>query len=499
MQNKRMSSFNPMRPKEMKQIDIQAISIISSCGCNLQCSYCVIAQSAKVSPYAHELQKNTIQALQDGTFLENVVNSLLALNQSPAKIRMLSLWGQEPTLTLHYLTEHWEDWYRAFPNLEKIYFSTNGMAFGERIFDFAKKIDQTATKQIELQVEVSYDGDFGTNNVRNANGDQIHNNVWNLVKQLNNYHFIKAHMMMCFHGVMSQALIDTLTDGEIIQDYFNKAFHWVEDIRESCTNKDVRIEPSVGFICESPIDASTEMGIDLAAFYKKLIKINPKYVDNFLGNMEAYSLLSAYQRTFRGIKNNPHATFTDLISDVLTDDQAFYDFLSFFSHSSFCGTFYGELKIMYDGTIIGCQNSMYEQWVDAIPPEESIKNGAKRTLATKRPYFVNPQTDDVNEIIKTFNIFKENRESSFLFVFGNTINLMMWMLEAHQIDESYRDPEKLLIHAFYMSLTSACIYNNYIQTGTFYGMATGTIRYFCNGFLDSILDNDGPWGGIVFD
>ena len=98
---------------------------------------------------------------------------------------------------------------------------------------------------------------------------------------------------------------------------------------------------------------------------------------------------------------------------------------------------------MYDGTIIGCQNSMYEQWVDAIPPEESIKNGAKRTLAAKRPYFVNPQTDDVNEIIKTFNIFKENRESSFLFVFGNTINLMMWMLEAHQIDESYRYPEKL--------------------------------------------------------
>lgn len=495
----RMSSFNMVQatPEDLMHLDIQSISIISSCGCNLKCSYCVIAQSE--NKYTHQLQADTIKGLQDGSFLQNVVNSLLALNQSPAKIKMFSLWGQEPTLTIQYLTEHWEDWQKAFPNIEKIFFSTNGMAYGERIVDFVKAVDKFATKNIGIQIQFSYDGEFSTNNIRNASSIQIKENARKVIEALNPYRLQKADVMFCFHGVMSQALIETLTSGEITQEYYNQASSWVADLVAVNENRNVKVEPGVGFIFEAPIDASAEQGIELAAWYKKMIKVNPKYVTNDMGNIEAHSILTAYQRAYRGIQNCKYNSYKEMIKQIVFNEAEMQHFLDFFSRSSFCGTFYGELKIMHDGTIIGCQNSMYEQHPDVIKNDGSIKNGAKLALAEHQTFFVHPLNDDIQHIYDVFNIFRANRESSFMFTYTNTVNLMLWMLEAHQIDESYRDIEKLLTHSFYLTLLSACVYNNYIQTGTFYGISTGMIRYMCNGFLDCVLDNDEVWGGVKFD
>ena len=55
-------------------------------------------------------------------------------------------------MVLKYLFPHWKDWIQAFPNIERIFFSTNGMAFTEDIINFAKEIDKWADHDIRLEV-----------------------------------------------------------------------------------------------------------------------------------------------------------------------------------------------------------------------------------------------------------------------------------------------------------------------------------------------------------
>ena len=66
--------------------------------CNLQCSYCEIAKSA--SPLHYREAAAVKQALADGTFLKNTNAICDKYNIDRKKIGAISLWGQEPTLTL---------------------------------------------------------------------------------------------------------------------------------------------------------------------------------------------------------------------------------------------------------------------------------------------------------------------------------------------------------------------------------------------------------------
>ena len=117
-----------------KEMDIRAISLVSSCGCNLHCKYCLIENT--LNNCSANLQHETIKALNDGTFLNNVKGIFKRLNLDRYKIECFTLWGQEPTLTLHLLTDHLEDWFNYFPNINHIDYSTNGMDFPERTVNF---------------------------------------------------------------------------------------------------------------------------------------------------------------------------------------------------------------------------------------------------------------------------------------------------------------------------------------------------------------------------
>jgi len=64
----------------------------------------------------------------------------------------MEFWGQEPTLTLHLITKHLQDWFETYPNIRSLMFSTNTMAYPERIIDFIVKLDSILTKPFELTV-----------------------------------------------------------------------------------------------------------------------------------------------------------------------------------------------------------------------------------------------------------------------------------------------------------------------------------------------------------
>ena len=153
-----------------------------------------------------------------------------------------------------------------------------------------------------------------------------------------------------------------------------------------------------------------------------------------------------------------------------------------------CGAFSVELKIMYDGTIISCQNHMFGLNEENIKNDNSVENQVKKYLI-KKNYYMNPLSNDFK--LEDFENWREafiiGKTDSYLYTFQQTIALMYYLSLAKQIDPSYiYNFKKLVLHAFILTPVRQCPYNLYITTGSLYNKDTGFLRWYCNGMMDEV-------------
>ena len=484
---------------------IRGLSLLTSCGCNLKCEYCRIAQS--VNSGSAQLQQNTIKALQDGTYRENVKQVLFNLHQSPAAIEGIAFWGQEPTLTLHHISAHLEEWFELFPNWSQTMFSTNCIAHMDRIVEFCDRVEECSKGPFSLQIQLSYDGDYSTNNLRGASSSVIHDNIVYLITELNKRNFQKLFVRFNHHGVLSMDLLSKLQSTDEIINYASKLYEWGEEFYQLGSNKRVELVPDVDLGLENPVEASPEDGMRLAYFCDLCDRIG---IDPYLDIAKYHpvpappsvQLYASFNGTFDQIaeflRNEHQIDNLDMGLDIMMQDtRLFKDFCNEMNPSMYCGNGVGELKIMWDGTLINCQNHIYETDVNLLPTDNSITNATKRALAT-HGYFINPLKDDKTLVDKYFHLFNTVKFNSFEFIYKSIVNLMHFLAETGQIHESYRDPRKIWKHALIITMQNACSYNSQIMTGSIFLKHTGFIRLYCNGFLDrAIAHFNGREGGLV--
>lgn len=476
-------------------VDIKGLSLITSCGCNLQCSYCRIAES--VNSDSARLQKETIQALQDGTFLNNVKESLFRIHQSPAKITNIAFWGQEPTLTLHHITEHLDEWMAAFCNVDNIMFSTNSMAYGDRVIDFLKTLDQVIDHHIQVNIQFSWDGDESTDEIRLADSSAIYKNITNIVEACNLLSFKNIEVFFNFHGVISLDLLSRLTTAEKVANYYKNLCLWGSHFHELNNNPRVHLPPDVGLALENPIDASTMDGIHLANFVRMSQQIDRFYFKDIgyynYGNSHIDTLFNQYITQFTNILNwarhefGVHS-FEELIDQMAMDLTIYKKVCNHCNSVLYCSNGISELKLMYDGTCINCQNSIFDRDLQFLSDEDTLRNQVKKTLAS-RDYFINLLTDSDEVLMKYFDLFTQTKISCFAHSFKSVLNLMMFLIENKQISLIYSNYNKLLVAAFQVALCNCCHYNNQMTTGSMFLRHTGQIRFFCNGFLELINEN----------
>ena len=152
----------------------------------------------------------------------------------------------------------------------------------------------------------------------------------------------------------------------------------------------------------------------------------------------------------------------------------------------FCGNGYGELKIMYDGTLVNCQNQIFDTELEYLPTDNSMRSIVKRELV-KHKFFINPLKDSDEQIRKYFEYFRVSKEDCFNFMYMSTINTMFWLAQIGQIDASYKDMNKVLFHALLITIFNSCSYNHQVTTGSIFLKHSGYIKMMCNGFLDQAL------------
>lgn len=152
-----------------------------------------------------------------------------------------------------------------------------------------------------------------------------------------------------------------------------------------------------------------------------------------------------------------------------------------------CSSSMTDLKLMYDGTVLICQNSIFDTEIELKNLDNDIINNGRYHFV-KHHQSCNLLTDS-NEILEQYftQILMSRDPANFKMLYTNVFNLMVMLSEVGQIDSSYyKNLRKIQRHAYIMSKICWCYYNVYVLTGTKYTRHLGEIRQMANGMLDRL-------------
>jgi pyruvate-formate lyase-activating enzyme len=463
---------------------ISSLSLMTSLGCNLQCEYCVINHARKFNPKkAAEKQKATIEALKDGSFYDNAVKSLIAYGGSPNDIRKIELWGQEQILTLDYFIDGLDKWVEAFRNWSELSFSTNGQAGPEKIVRLITEIDKRMNHDFRFSLQWSYDGTYSSKYLRGDTDIKVLENFKKVLTALNDVRLDHVEVEFYVHGVVSFSLIRELNgDLEKIKEYWDGCRKVCAELPKYCWNRSVICYPDYSIAEEVPYRCSKSEGLDYYDFLNKSLACG--------GDVSGLEFLSGqWNRIMRISFDNMRSCTLDEMVDWLVEipSQTLerMDYVTRkMTNGFFCGGGTGELKMLYDGTLVSCQNSIFETELDCIEDDNTIENQAKRVWVEKG-WFVNPITDSKEDVERYKYMFTTGRRSTFWHTWNTTLTKMYYLAECGQIHPSYRDNlKKIIKHSYMMTYMNQCFYNNYVYTGSSWSKDTGVLRRYCNGFSD---------------
>lgn len=134
----------------------------------MACSYCYIKKDKTCMA---QLNKKIIEALADGSYLQNIKHVFSGYENN---ITSIDLWGAEPTLNGKYFNSFIDELCNFFPKLTHIMFSTNAYVGGEKIYsNFIEPMQHCAEKKqrfMTLEIQFSLDGPDWINDYSRKSG-----------------------------------------------------------------------------------------------------------------------------------------------------------------------------------------------------------------------------------------------------------------------------------------------------------------------------------------
>lgn len=466
---------------------IDNISLITTCGCNLNCNYCMAAKS--LNSHSKELAQATEQALIDGTFFENTKKVFQKLEINPTDIKDLSFWGQEPTLTLHHITNHFSDWIGLMPNVNSIFFSTNGMAHTDRIIDFIKTCVELFDRPCEIGIQYSYDGNYSTNKVRKADTDVVLNSITTLITELNKINLKNIKINIMDHGVISDELIKSFNSQKDMVDYITQAHEIWHKLSLMNINRNVYIRNSINFSSEVPINSSSEDGLLWNYFIENCKKLKYKYNENEEMEMASEGLLFLPKFVkSQLLKNTDCSSLSEIVKLISTSSKEELRELNHKLGSMiFCGNVSGGLKIMYDGTLVNCQSLIFDTKAENIKNTNDNIYYTKKFVADHKGY-INPLADSEEDIRDNIYLYETMNAESYFYIYQQTVILLYNLALAHQVSEKYLKYENVLQASLILVSLHSCFFNSLLTTGSYLNRDSGLIRRYCNGIIDNLLD-----------
>lgn len=474
-------------------IYIYKLSLLAAVACNLNCEYCLVSKNSKDYNIV-DFKNSTNKALEDGTYLDNILKSLDRLKQEPNNINTIEIWGQEPTLMLSHLTPHFEDWYEAFPNLNILGFSTNGIDenLPETIYNLVEKIEKTVDQNFTLNVQISYDG-IGESKVRGGKNDTVKNNLIKLHKMLNNLKLEHCKVSFFIHAVFSNSIIKYCNSFEKIREFFTDFDNFFKDVVKANINKNVQ-QGGLTLQYQNGDYSSIEDGLRLAETAERMerfLRVHQKefyFYNKFPSDIDfGANILGVVAHRFpKRIRNADCKNLDEYANKFINESQqTFHEKIT-----EYCGSIGHDLKILYDGTMATCQNFMFDAYNynnDGKPVYgKDIASQARRFATQQGVHILNLLTASDEEINKALNWFRQTfTKNNIKFMLNNICNIMFMMAQCGQISHTYIDDlSKIKRHALLLAPIDCCYYNLFTETGSVYVHSISQIRYLCNGLMD---------------
>lgn len=466
---------------ELKHLHPHSFTLSAAVKCNLRCEYCTLDKT--LNNKSEELFKNTVEALENGTYINNVKKAFERMEESPNNIYEFQIWGQEPTIILPYVTKHWAEWYKLFPNIEHTFFSTNAMNCVNQIYDFVTTVDSLATQPIKMEIQISYDGYIGTNKVRKGSADLIKDNLIKVIKKLNNVYLKYVDLTFCLHGVISHEIFNNLTTMKQIDEYFTEIDNFLLKLKETCINKKIH-HTLLTLLLVNGADFTTEDGLNLTNFVRKvnILKEQKHYsyferCDDFIFQV----LGPAGEEAYRRVKNGDFNTLDEYVESRYHHDGDMKQIPT-------CLPIMGDFKIMYNGDVTFCQNSIHDTNLNEDDMTDSIFDQSRKHQM--RNVKCNLVTGTDEEISHFLYIVSQYANGGITKAYLNeTMNYLFLLAQCGQVDKAYcTDLEKLKRHAFLISFLNTCYWNLSIKTGSPTIRNIQDMRIYGNGVLDILED-----------
>ena len=475
--------------KNIDKVAWSGISIMSP-ECNLDCSYCNIAKAKQTTHCANEnlYFKEAIRAIEDGTYLSNLQKLCDRYQQSEKNITTFEIWGQEPTLILPTLTKCWQDWAKVFPNIERIGFSTNGVAYTEAIGDFVKAVDECTTRDVFFDLQFSYDGLYGENEARGYEREhhQIIENLVKLIEKLNGIKLNRVSIKLNLHAVLSTQLLEKLSTAEQVDLYFKEYDKTIQYIGSKVINGKLDFAHS-DLIIQNCGAFTTDYGMQLEKFAKTLDRLKENISYDFFKEWGDNSLTSLNMLfgvmasdAIRLVMESPYRSLDEYI-DALMEDKTIY------RQSAMCGSVTGFLRVSHEGIAYDCHGSIYDHMIDETKLEQTIFDQT-RLQCQKHGRQINMLTASDEEVDAFIDFYyKTHSPSVFLFMFHNLVNQIYLLSVAGQADKSYQyDFNKLKRHALILARNNQCYHGLKLMNGSIFLRGNEEVRQICNGAMDKI-------------
>lgn len=443
--------------------------------CNLKCVYCF---HPKFPEQMKRINKEIRGWIKSGKMLEDMKYV------HGEELKVFALWGGEPTFNLDLLTDQLPEFFKAFPKLEAIDFSTNistKLIVGN-IKLFIKgvhDINVESKRKVKIKIQLSLDGPSDLNNCNRvgSKSDKTVEQMTELIRFLVEGKYSNEEVELRGKSTQTMDSIRKLTDvKELISyfDFYDKVYgEW---------SKITRLYPRIHAITYVyPGRYTKEDGEDLLKFLKVL-----------------YESDELYEYPFKYIKDFKEQLFHKWVGMYNTVDRKKYRvYGGEFEHGTACSVGGGDFGMGYDGNFHICQGTFFfdDQVMKEIESKDMVHEFEKTQGYSFRNfdnYIKDKWIFPYRNLLRTYRalFLLENYNKGLHFRHHANEIMIRQLAMSGLVDKKYmRDGLDLDMFSMIMTMGGfSCVANNVWETGTVWTQSLSVIKLIGNGVLDYMMD-----------